>query len=197
MNLANTQTMNNLMRAYAGECQANIRYIFAADKAKSEGYPVIEKTFKIIANQEIAHANVFYKFLGEFKGSHISLNGAAYPVDIQYNTTADFLKAAHERELDEHDNIYAEFAKIAKEEGFPQISDKFTQIAAIEKVHGERFMKVYQDLTNGMLFKKTTKIKWFCTNCGHVHESEEAPQLCPVCSHVRGYFIPFTECFQN
>ncbi len=197
MNLENTQTKENLMRAYAGESQAHVRYILAANKAKADGFPIIEKTFKFIAQQEIAHANIYYEFLESFKGDHISLGVAAYPVDICYNTTPDFLKAAHEREMDEHDNIYSEFGKVAAEEGFPQIADKFNQIACIEKIHADKFMKIYTELTNGTLFKKPTKIKWFCTNCGKVHEAEEAPQVCPVCLHPRGYFVPFTEAFQN
>lgn len=191
MNLANSQTKENLMRAFAGECQARMRYDFGANLAKREGFCVIEKEIKIISTQEIAHANVFYKFLKEFNGQHITLQGARYPVDL-YDKTLDFLKASHERELEEHDSIYKEFADVAAKEGFMDISYKFKEISEIEKLHADRFIKLYNDLSSGMMFKKNTKIKWFCTNCGHVHESEEAPEYCPVCSHPRGYFTPYT-----
>ncbi|BAK56291.1 rubrerythrin [Candidatus Arthromitus sp. SFB-mouse-Japan] len=191
MNLANSQTKENLMRAFAGECQAHMRYDFGANLAKREGFHVIEKEIKIISTQEIAHSNVFYKFLREFNGQHITLQGAKYPVDL-YDKTLDFLKASHERELEEHDSIYKEFADVAAKEGFMDISYKFKEISEIEKLHADRFIKLYNDLSSGMMFKKNTKIKWFCTNCGHVHESEEAPEYCPVCSHPRGYFTPYT-----
>ena len=184
MNLANSQTKENLMRAFAGECQAH-------NLAKREGFHVIEKEIKIISTQEIAHSNVFYKFLRELNGQHITLQGAKYPVDL-YDKTLDFLKASHERELEEHDSIYKEFADVAAKEGFMDISYKFKEISEIEELHADRFIKLYNDLSSGMMFKKNTKIKWFCTNCGHVHESEEAPEYCPVCSHPRGYFTPYT-----
>ena len=104
------------------------------------------------------------------------------------NASADFLTHFQE----EHDSIYKEFADVAAKEGFMDISYKFKEISEIEKLHADRFIKLYNDLSSGMMFKKNTKIKWFCTNCGHVHESEEAPEYCPVCSHPRGYFTPYT-----
>lgn len=192
MDLNNTQTKKNLMKAFAGECQARSRYEFAAKVAKKEGYPTIEKTFKFIAGQESYHSKIFYRFLSQFSGGSVEIDNATYPVDL-YKTTLEFLSASHKHEMEEHDVIYKEFGKIAKSEGFDEISIAFNNIAEIEKTHATKFMSIYEKLNSGSLFKQSTKVKWFCTNCGYIHEGEEAPNTCPVCNHPQGYFVLLDE----
>ena len=196
MNLANSKTKENLMKAFAGECQARTRDDFAAKVAKKEGYPIIENVFKFVANQELAHAKIFYKFLSEFSGEHISISNADYPVDF-YSTTMEFLNASYNNEMEEHDVIYKNFAEVAKQEGFVLISSAFSKIAEIEKIHADKFMKIHEELKTGTFFKKPNKVKWFCTNCGYIHEGEEAPDMCPVCQHPQGYYMLFDEFFKN
>ena len=188
MNLSNSQTKINLMKAFAGECQARSRYEFAAKVARKEGYPNIEKTFKFIAGQESYHSKMFYRFLKEFSGGGVEIDKVTYPVDL-FETTLEFLNASYEHEMEEHDIIYKEFGKIAKEEGFGSISKTFNYIAEIEKTHASKFMSIYEKLSSGSLFKQSTKVKWFCTNCGYIYEAEEAPEVCPVCAHPQGYFV--------
>lgn len=195
MDLVNSKTKENLMKAFVGECQARTRYDFAAKIAKKEKYPIIENVFKFISNQELAHSKIFYNFLSEFSGEKISINDSC-PVNL-YSTTLDFLKASYDNEIEEHDFIYKNYAKVAEDEGFVLISKTFSKIADIEKVHAEKFMKIYEELKSGNLFKKSKKIKWFCTNCGHIHEGEEAPEVCEVCNHPQGYHILFDEFFKN
>ncbi len=194
MKLGNSKTKENLMKAFAGECQARSRYEFGAKIAKKEGYPTIENTFKLIASQEVAHSKIFYRYLSEFSGNQISISGASYPVDI-YNSTLEYLKASHKNEMEEHDTIYKSFADTAKEEGFIEIYDSFSMIAEIEKTHADKFMKIHEQLKTGSFLKRPQKVKWFCTNCGYIHEGEEAPEVCPVCNHPKGYYLPFSEFF--
>lgn len=192
MDLNNSQTKINLMKAFAGECQARTRYEFAAKVARKEGYPNIEKIFKFIAGQESYHSKMFYRGLNDFSGGVVEIDKASYPVDL-YQTTLEFLKASYKHEMEEHDVIYKEFSETAKEEGFNEISLVFSEIAKIEKTHATKFMNIYEKLSSGYLFKQSTKVKWFCTNCGYIHEDEEAPELCPVCQHPQGFFIMLDE----
>lgn len=194
MKLGNSKTTENLLKAFAGECQARSRYEFGAKIARKEGLPLIEDTFKFIASQEVSHSKIFYRYLSEFSGSQITINNASYPVDL-YGSTLEYLKASHKNEMEEHDTIYRDYADTAKEEGFIEIYDSFNMIAEIEKTHAEKFIKIHDQLSSGNLFKKTEKVKWFCTNCGYIHEGEEAPEVCPVCDHPKGYYVPFNEYF--
>lgn len=187
MNLSGSQTEVNLMRAFAGESQARNRYDFAAQQAKKENLPVIEMIFKFTANQEQAHAKVFYDFLKEMTGKNIRIDGG-YPVDI-YSTTLEYLRAAQHNEFEEFDPVYPDFAKIAAKEGFQQIGMKFNDIAKIEKTHGERFGMLKELLEQNRLFVADAEEEWMCLNCGYIHKSSEAPKACPVCSHPQGYFI--------
>ena len=147
----NSETAKNLMRAFAGESQARNRYTFAASMAKKEKLPVIEAVFAFTAGQEKEHAEIFYKYLSEMAGETIHIDGG-YPVDI-YPKTLDLLKAAKHNEYEEHDVVYSQFAGVAKEEGFPKISNTFKMIAEIEKIHGDRF-QLFSDLVekNSFLF---------------------------------------------
>lgn len=193
MNLSNTKTKENLMKAFAGECQARMRYEFAASVARKEGFVVIENVFNFIAKQEIAHSKIFYKFLSDYSGESIKIK-AEYPINF-YSNTLDHLKSSYNNEMEEYDSLYKEFANTAKEEGFIKIYESFDKIANIEKTHADKFIKVYDKLKAGELFKGKQKMKWFCTNCGHIHEGYDAPESCPVCNHPIGYNIPFDNFF--
>lgn len=190
INLKDSKTKENLMRAFAGESQARNRYNFAASVAKKEKLFILEDLFNYTANQEKAHAKEFMKRLKEFSGEEINIT-AGYPVEVE-DKTLTLLKSAQKHEEAEYDQIYKEFGKIAKEEGFEAIATLFEKIASIESVHSHRFGKYAQELESGTLFKKDTEVQWMCTNCGFIYEGLEAPQACPVCLHPQGYFMVFS-----
>lgn len=189
INLKDSKTKENLLKAFAGESQARNRYTFAAETAKNEGLFIIEDLFIYTANQEKAHAQEFMKRLKEFSGGDINIS-TAYPVEVE-DKTLTLLKSAEKHEMAEFDQIYKDFANIAKEEGFEAISTLFDNIASIENVHGNRFGAFAKDLEANTLFKKADAIPWMCTNCGYIYEGTEAPKACPVCQHPQGYFIEF------
>ncbi|MBR4935489.1 MAG: rubrerythrin family protein [Anaerotignum sp.] len=189
MDFKNSETKENLMRAFAGESQARNRYTFAAEQAKEQKLYVVEAVFRFTADQEQQHAEVFYDHLKELAGQNIQIDGS-YPVDI-YDTVLEVLKAAQHNEYEEFDPVYKTFGDKAMEEGFPQVAASFHQIAKIEKVHGDRFGELAELLEQNKLFISDVECKWMCLNCGHIHEGKEAPGKCPVCHHDRGYFIRF------
>lgn len=195
MNFPESETKLNLMRAFAGESQARNRYTFAAEFAKEHGLHILSDIFLFTANQELAHANVFYTHLKPLSAKNISISGG-YPVEV-FDNMLDILEAAKHDEQSEYESVYKNFAQVAKEEGFPEISASFQNIAKIEKVHSERFGELLKLIKEDRLFKSDNKTIWFCTNCGHLQYADEAPEKCPVCSHDRGYFlqkelIPYT-----
>lgn len=190
INLQDSKTKENLMRAFAGESQARNRYTFAASVAKKEGYPILQELFTYTADQERAHAWEFMKRLKEFSGQDIQIT-TAYPAEVE-TSTLKLLRSAQKHEEAEFDQIYKDFGRIAKEEGFDAISTLFDKIASIENVHSHRFGRYADDLENNTLFKKTEEVQWMCTNCGFIYEGTEAPQACPVCQHPQGYFILFS-----
>lgn len=185
--LRNSETAKNLMRAFAGESQARNRYTFAAGVAKKEKLPVIEAVFSFTADQEKEHAELFYHLLQEMAGETIHIDGG-YPVDIS-QSSLDLLKAATHNEYEEHDVVYKSFGDLAKEEGYSLIANTFYQIAAIEKVHAERFELFTNLIEKNQLFVSEVETGWMCLNCGHVHQGKSAPAICPVCKHEQGYFI--------
>lgn len=192
----NSETVKNLMRAFAGESQARNRYTFAAGIAKQEKLPVIEAVFQFTANQEKEHAEIFYNYMKELAGETICIDGG-YPVNISQNTV-DLLKAARHNEYEEYDTVYKAFGDKAKEEGFEEIGRVFHQIGAIEKVHGDRFELFADLMEQNKLFVADAATGWMCLNCGHVLTSAKAPGICPVCKHEQGYFIrlelaPYTQ----
>jgi rubrerythrin len=196
MDLQNSQTKDNLMRAFAGESQARNRYTFAASQAKQQHQHVIEAVFQFTANQEKEHAEVFYHFLKDVAGENIQIE-AGYPVDINEDLV-QLLKSAQHNEYEEYDPVYKKFGDIAKEEGFSKIASAFHMIAGIEKTHGDRFARFAELLEEKKLYVSDVEIGWMCLNCGYVHWGKEAPKLCPACQHDQGYFIrismaPFTE----
>ena len=189
--LKDSLTMHNLMRAFAGESQARNRYTFAAKIAHEKKLPILENLFKLTADQEKAHAKVFYDFLKDCTGENIEIT-ASYPVD--YGCDVAFqLEKAHHNEYEEYEDVYPKFAQIAEEEGFLPIAHAFREIAKVEKVHGDRFHYYLELLQNGSLFQADTQTTFICTNCGYLFEGETVPTLCPVCKEEQGYFIRISE----
>ena len=183
----NSQTKDNLMTAFAGESQARNRYTFAAAQAKKQSLHVVEAVFTFTANQEKEHAEIYYNHLREMAGANIHVDGG-YPVDL-YDDVIQLLKAAQHNEYQEYENDYRKFGEIAKEEGFSKIAATFHMIAEIEKTHGDRFGRFAQMLEQNKLFISDVETKWMCLNCGYVYEGREAPDICPVCKHNKGFFI--------
>ena len=184
-----SETKDNLMRAFAGESQARNRYTFAASQAKKNGLHVVSAIFAFTASQEKEHAEIFYNHLKEMAGETIFIDGG-YPVDITEDVEK-LLRMAQHNEYEEHEPIYKTFGEKALEEGFKNVAASFLQIAEIEKVHGDRFGKYAKLLEEGKLFVSDVEVEWMCLNCGYVYKGLEAPKVCPVCKHDRGYFIRF------
>lgn len=187
MNLRDSETAKNLLRAFAGESQARNRYTISACAAKKEGLPVIEQVFLFTANQEKKHAEVFYDYLKELRGETLFIDGG-YPLD-QYEKSLDLLKAARHNEYEEFEDVYQNFAKIAKDEGFSAISNVFSQIAEIEKVHGDRFQLFADYIERNQLFVSEIETGWMCLHCGYIYRGTKVPAKCPVCHSEQGYFI--------
>ncbi|MDO4744053.1 MAG: rubrerythrin family protein [Clostridia bacterium] len=187
MDFSNSETKKNLLRAFAGESQARNRYTFAAAQAREQNLYVIEAVFNFTAGQEKEHAEVFYNQLQSAAGENIQIDGK-YPIDIS-DSIITLLRSAHHNEYEEYTDAYKNFAEVAKNEGFLEISGLFTNIAEIEKTHGDRFLRFAELLEQDRLFVSDIKTKWMCLNCGFVFEGTAVPPSCPVCRHDRGYFI--------
>ncbi len=185
-----SETKENLMKAFAGESQARNRYVFAAAQANQNGLHVIHAIFAYTASQEQEHAEIFYNHLKEMAGETITVDGG-YPVDIS-DDVSKLLRMAQHNEFEEHDPVYKSFGEKAMEEGFQQVAASFFQIAEIEKVHGERFGRYAKLMEEGKLFVSDVEEEWMCLNCGFVYKGAKAPAVCPVCKHDQGYFIRFT-----
>lgn len=183
----NSETKDNLMRAFAGESQARNRYTFGAGQAKREKQEVISRVFLYTAEQEKEHAEIFYKHLKELAGETIHVDGG-YPVDLTENL-AELLRMAQHNEYEEHDDVYKKFGDKAKEEGFDDVARSFYNIAEIEKFHGDRFGRFAEFLEQNRLYVSDVKCGWICLNCGYICESDQAPKRCPVCDYDQGYFI--------
>ena len=170
MELKGSRTEQNLMTAFAGESQARNKYTYFASKAKKDGYNHIAALFEETANNEKEHAKIWFKLL----------NGIG--------TTAENLKAAAEGENYEWTDMYAEFARVAKEEGFDDIAFLFEGVAAIEKEHEERYLKLLQNVEDELVFSRDGDAIWKCMNCGHIVIGKKAPEVCPICAHPKAYF---------
>lgn len=188
MNLSESETKVNLLRAFAGECQARTRYTFAAGAAKKEQLPCIQQVFLYTADQEKEHAEIYFKHLKKAGQDTVVMDQAGYPVDLK-DDVLSLLKNAHHNECEEYAKVYPTFAEKAREEGFSEIADSFSLIAGIEKLHGDRFGLLAELLEQKKLFVSDVKTRWICLNCGYVFEGAQAPASCPVCSHEQGYFI--------
>lgn len=182
MSLQGTKTEQNLLKAFAGESQARNRYEFAAKIAKKEGYEQIAAIFQETADQEKAHAKRFFKFL---EGGMTEIT-ATYPAG-KIGTTLENLLAAADGENEEWTEVYPEFAKIAKEEGFPEVAAAFKTIAKAEAEHERRYRKLADNIKEGKVFLKDGKVWWKCRVCGYVYEAEEALEKCPACQHPKAY----------
>ena len=178
-----TKTEQNLLKSFAGESQARGRYVYFASIAKKEGYEQIAAIFNETAEQEKEHAKRFFKFL---EGGMVEIT-ASYPAGI-LSTTVENLKAAAAGENEEWSELYPEFAKVADEEGFPQIAEAFRRIATVEAGHEARYLKLYERMINDMVFEDEEEIEWQCRNCGYIHKGKKAPEVCPACQHPKAYF---------
>ena len=181
--LKGTQTEKNLLKSFAGESQARNRYTFFASQANKDGYKQIEEIFVETARNEKEHAERFFNFL---KGGSLEIT-ASFPAGV-IGSTEENLVAAADGEREEHQELYPEFANIAKEEGFSEIATAFQEIAEVEEEHEKRYLALLSNIRNGTVFKRNEVVKWKCGNCGYVHEGKEAPQKCPACLHDLKYF---------
>ncbi len=181
--LKGTKTEQNLLKSFAGESQARMRYDYFAKQAKKEGLEQISGIFAETALNEKEHAKRFFKFL---EGGMVEIT-AMYPAG-KIGSTLENLKAAAEGENEEWTELYPEFAKIAEEEGFKEVAVTFRMIAKVEKAHEDRYVKLYNNLEEGKVFEKDNKIIWKCRNCGYLHEGNKAPETCPACLHPQAYF---------
>ena len=173
MELKGSKTEKNLLAAFAGESQARNKYTYFASKAKKEGYQQIAAIFEETANNEKEHAKMWFK----------ELNNGEVP------STIENLKAAAEGENYEWTDMYKDFAKTAKEEGFDHIAYLFEEVGKIEKHHEERYLQLLKNVEDDLVFKTSDeKTVWICRNCGHVYVGETAPEVCPVCNHPQSYF---------
>jgi len=178
-----SKTEQNLLKAFAGESQARMRYDYFAKQAKKEGLEQIAAIFEETSLNEREHAKRFFKFL---EGGPVEIT-ATYPAGI-IGTTLDNLKAAAEGENEEWTSLYPEFAQIAEEEGFKEVAMAFKLIAKVEKAHDERYSTLYSNLENGLVFEREGKVVWKCRNCGYLHEGTKPPMNCPACLHPQSYF---------
>ena len=181
--LKGTKTEQNLLKSFAGESQARMRYDYFAKQAKKDGLEQISAIFAETALNEKEHAKRFFKFL---EGGAVEIT-AMYPAG-KIGTTLANLKASAEGENEEWTELYPEFARIAEEEGFKEIASAYRNIAKVEKAHEERYKKLYDNLEAGRVFEREGKIIWKCRNCGYIHEGEKAPDVCPACLHPQSYF---------
>ncbi|WP_330635456.1 rubrerythrin [Frisingicoccus sp.] len=170
MDLKGSRTESNLWKAFAGESEARNKYTYFASKAKKDGFVQISKLFEETANNEKEHAKIWFKLLGGI------------------GTTEENLLSAAEGENYEWTDMYAEFAKVAREEGFDDIAALFEGVAQIEKEHEERYRKLLANIEGGLVFSREGDMIWECSNCGHIHIGKEAPEVCPVCAHPKAHF---------
>ena len=171
MELKGSKTETNLLAAFAGESEARNKYTYFASKAKKDGYVQIAKIFEETADNEKEHAKIWFKLLNDGIGS-----------------TEENLKAAAAGENYEWTDMYATFAKEAREEGFDQIAALFEMVGEIEKEHEARYLKLLENIENGLVFSKEGDTIWKCSNCGHIVIGKNAPEVCPVCAHPQSYF---------
>jgi len=183
-----TKTEKNLLAAFAGESQARNRYTYFASAARKEGFEQIANIFAETADNEKEHAKVFFNHL---EGGNVEIV-AAYPAGMIKDTKSN-LEGAAAGENMEWTTLYANFAKIAREEGFDEVARSFEQISKVEKFHESRYRKLIANITAGEVFKKKTVVKWHCANCGYVFEGTEPPKECPACAHPQAFYEVLAE----
>ena len=194
--LKGTETLLNLMKAFAGESQARNRYTFFASKAKKEGFVQIQNIFLETAQNEKEHAERFYKYmveeLGEEEAMMVNVN-ADYPISLG-DTKANLINAAA-GEREEWEELYPAFADVAEKEGFDDIATTFREVAEAEVAHVYRYFKLAKKVVEVSVFKRSESVRWKFGNCGYIHDGTEAPELCPACEHKREYFELFVETY--
>ena len=188
MEFKGSKTEKNLLAAFAGESQARNRYTFFASEAKKAGYEQIAAIFLDTADNEKEHAKMFFNLL---KGGEATIT-AGYPAGIIGDLAAN-LKAAAEGEKFEWTTLYVNFAEIAKQEGFLDACQAFTQIAKAEKYHEARYQALLKNVQEGKVFKKDSPAKWHCRNCGYVLDGKNPPEICPACKHPMAHFEPLAD----
>jgi len=181
--LKGTQTENNILTAFAGESQARNRYTYFASQAKKEGYVQMSVIFEETANQEKEHAKRLFKLL---QGGELEIS-AGFPAGV-IGTTLENLKGSAGGENYEWTEMYPDFAKTARDEGFENIANIFDSIAVAEKQHEKRYLALAGNIEAGRVFKREEKVVWRCRNCGYLHEGNEAPEECPACDHEQAHF---------
>lgn len=183
MDLKGSRTEKNLLTAFAGESQARNRYTYFASKAKKEGYVQISFIFEETAEQEKEHAKRLFK---QLQGGEVEITGS-FPAGV-IGPTLDNLKESAAGENHEHTQMYPDFAKIAREEGFTEVAAIFEAIAVAEKQHEKRYNDLIANIEADRVFKKDTEVVWRCRNCGYVHTGKEAVSTCPACDHTQDHF---------
>lgn len=192
-NLKGTKTAENLMKSFAGEGQARNRYSYYASQAKKDGYVQIQNIFLETAENEKEHAKRFFKFLSaDLDGQAVEMT-ASYPVALGH--TKENLLAAANGENEEACELYPEFARVAEEEGFPDIAYVFREIAEAEEAHEARYRKLLANIENDRVFKRDEVMEWKCNNCGYIHTGKSAPDVCPACDHPIDHFEIFKETY--
>ena len=173
MELKGSKTEANLKTAFAGESQAHTKYLYYASKAKKDGLVQIGEMFEATAKNEKEHAKIWFKLLhgGEIPDTTVNLADAADGENFEWT------------------DMYAEFAAVAKEEGFNDIAFLFEKVGAIEKTHEERYRKLLANIEGGLVFSRDEDMMWECSNCGHIVIGKKAPEICPVCKHAKSYFM--------
>lgn len=173
MELKGSKTEANLKTAFAGESQAHTKYLYYASKAKKDGFVQIGEMFEATAKNEKEHAKIWFKLLhgGEIPDTTVNLADSADGENFEWT------------------DMYAEFAAVAKEEGFNDIAFLFEKVGAIEKTHEERYRKLLANIEGGLVFSRDEDMMWECSNCGHIVIGKKAPEICPVCKHAKSYFM--------
>ena len=189
VNFNESKTMLNLARSFASECMEGAKYQFVASQCEMQKLNYLQTTFKTLAKHEMSHAKVFWDLLHQnYNGEiieNIDLN-FGYPFDCNDLTQSINCHCESEKYLS--DNIYPTFAKIAKEEGYPEIEHKFKLIATVENCHSMLLEQIYDKLKSGKLYKSQQKQKWKCNQCGFEHDGKEPPSPCPLCEYDKGYY---------
>jgi rubrerythrin len=183
-----SKTEQNLLKAFAGESQARNRYTYFAGAAKKAGLEQIAAIFLETADNEKEHAKIFFKYL---EGGEVTIT-ASYPAGVIGDTATNLQEAADGEKM-EWTKLYADFEKVAREEGFVEVAKSFKEIAEVEEKHEKRYRALLKNVQEGQVFKKGQSVKWHCRNCGYVHEGPDAPKECPACRHPQAYYEVLAE----
>ncbi len=189
--LKGTQTEKNILTAFAGESQARNRYTYFAKQAKNDGYVQLSNIFEETANQEKEHAKRLFKFL---EGGEAEVQ-ATFPAG-KIGTTLENLNEAANGERYEHQEMYPSFARVAREEGFPEVAEAMEAIAVAEQLHERRYRSFIANIESDKVFKKDQEVTWKCQNCGYTHKGKEALEECPSCAHPKAHFEVLCENWQ-